>query len=663
MTKMVESSQPNTNTTTNHSTNSTTQNQSQNQIPNTNQNTTTSNLPNANPFNINAGAGVGTGGNFLQGMLGNLMNNPNSIMQMTSMILGHNDLDLNNLLQGSRGAQEGNTNQTQTPNVNLNNLLNNILSPSASTSVGATINQPNNTSTSSSTIHSENRNVDNQYPMLNPPRESLANLENINRTWIGDVSESVPQVPKLNYPKNILTSLGETLKNYYNNVNRFLPLVLKLSELLERESLVQSSEERSKVQALISAIISGLDNISKANGSIQPLLNGLEYGQNPGQGHIRLVTTVGTQVVLENTSNISNQSANLNTHTAGTSETAGIYPTDATTSNTSGTARQNPMQDMLSQLSQPDNMRAMMSMVGNLLGNNQGSSASTSSQGTALNTSTNRQNAPNPLNNLLSQLLGNMGGDMVVDNEVPQNVQEYFNNILSDHNARKTTLLKDIPEYILKIRPNQDFAKFTQEILSQFSIQEIISLKTVNLRGFTRLRRVLREKLSNYIIQKFNNDLIACVKHLTENVSQIFIITENETDKMINNNFTVDEHIEGFFTGAFKIILNENLNDAEFELHLFNIFIKFFDDLFKNLTNSYNSGKEGALNYLDYNLEYLLDAIVGKDAVQVMISLNENILGVIIDDIILTYESKRDNVVGDDSIGNMQVDSESNQVC
>ena len=106
-------------------------------------------------------------------------------------------------------------------------------------------------------------------------------------------------------------------------------------------------------------------------------------------------------------------------------------------------------------------------------------------------------------------------------------------------------------------------------------------------------------------------------------------------------------HFESFFTGAFKTILNENINDAEFELHLFNRLIKFLDELFKDLINSYNTGKEGALNYLDYNIEYLIEAIVGKDAVNVLMSIDENMLGIIIDEIISIYESKKDSVLMD----------------
>ena len=632
MTRMVETSQTSANTNTTASANTSTQNQS----------STTSNPINQNPFAQNTIPNP----NLLQGMLGNMMNNPNSILQMTSMLLGDNDLNLNNLLQGVQtGAQTG-SGQNPSPNINLNALIGNLLNPNAAganTYSGARSTTQTNPNQSTTQNIPDNTVEANPYPVLNGPNESLSNLENLNTTWLGQHNSGIPQAPRLNYTRNILTSVGETLRAYHNNVDRFLPLVLRLAECLEGESLVQSAEERLKVQSLISAVNAGFENISKATGSLQPLLNGLNYGQNSGQGHLSLVSTIGTQVVIENNNNSETQSGNTNNSNNLTTRDA--------------TARSNPMEEMLSQLTQPDNMRAMMSMVGNLMGNNAGN-ATTSNQ----NDSNNRPNA-NPLNNLLNQLMGNMGGSMAVDNEVGGNVLEYFANLLNDQNLKKTTILLNIPDNILKISPNPDFSTFTRDILSQFSVQEIILLKSLNLRGFTRLRRVIREMVSRYLKDKFNNDMEKLVKNISEIISQILLITENEEDKLINNNFNIERHLESFFSGAFKIILNESINDAEFELHLFNRLIKFIEEFHQDLISSYNTGREGALNYLDYNIEYLIEAIVGKDALNVLVSLDENIIGKIIDEVLMTYESKKNSVVMDDfDTDKMQVDSDNSQV-
>jgi hypothetical protein len=630
MTRMIENTQ---------STSATTNVPSENQIPNQSQNTTSS--TSTNPNMPNFGAGTGTGGNFLQGILGNLMSNPNSMLQMTSMILGDNDLDLNSLLQGPRQGSQTEANPNQPPTMNLNNLLNNILNPNPSARTSTNQATTNTTTPTTQNLNIQNNGIDNQYPMLNSPNESLANLENVTKTLLGDISTGNPNVPRLNYTKNVLTSLGETLKTYYNNVNRFLPVVLRLAECLERESLIQSQEERQKVQSLISTVHSGFEHITKATGSLQPLFNGLEYGQNPGQGHLRLVTTIGTQVVVENfntqtqpsimATSTSTPSAVLNSTTEISSGNMG-----GSTGTIGSNPRANPMQDMLSQLTQPDNMRAMMSMVGNLLGNT-GNASSSTNLGAS---STNRQNA-NPLNNLFSQLLNNMGGDMMVDNEVSQNEQDYFTNLSNDQNARKTTLLKDIPQNILKLLPNPDFAPFTNEVLSEFSVHEILSLKSLNFRGFTRQRRNIREKLSEYAKSKFNSNYNVFAKKISENISQILIITENETDKMINNNFNLESHFENFFLNVLYIFSNVEMNDAEYELNLTNIFIKFFDGLFNDLIKSYNTGKDGALNFLDYNFEYLLEAIIGKEALNVLVNLNQDLLGTIIDELMMIYESKK----------------------
>ena len=143
-------------------------------------------------FNANPSSSS-TNPNPFGNILGNLLNNPNSMMQMTSMFMGSdgniNMNSINNLIGGITGGQgQG--------GADLNSLLQNIMNPSANTTQTT---QSNTTQTNTTTQNT-------QYPILNTPNLHINNLNGITQS-ISGASNTIPTIPELNYPLNILTAV------------------------------------------------------------------------------------------------------------------------------------------------------------------------------------------------------------------------------------------------------------------------------------------------------------------------------------------------------------------------------------------------------------------------------------------------------------------------
>ena len=97
-----------------------------------------------------------------------------------------------------------------------------------------------------------------------------------------------PRMPMLPFQRNPMTLLGGFLHNYELQVLRFLPFVSRVSDLLQRESLITDPNERAQLQALVQRVSAGLNEISAATTPVAAMLSQLQIGQAPGQFHLRI---------------------------------------------------------------------------------------------------------------------------------------------------------------------------------------------------------------------------------------------------------------------------------------------------------------------------------------------------------------------------------------
>ena len=459
------------------------------------------------------------------------------------------------------------------------------------------------------------------YPMFDAPNQHIANLNRVTNSTLGVSSDPLPRVPELNYPLNILTATGNTLRNYYQALGKFIPLIEVLSESLQRESLITSPEERDKVKRLIVQIKQGLDEIVSSTGPVSTILQGLDFGNAPGQGMYRYIGQAEVALAIDIQGNNQNDSQNQSSVTI-PNVTVAVNNAESGRRSTSS-----PFDQILSQMSQPQNMQMMMNMVGGMLGNQPGSSGASSSNAQA-----------NPFGNILNQLMNNLNGP---GDAVPQSTQEFFANLMSNNQLRKTTIVKDIPPTAMVLDPQPDFKPLVEYVLSQLTVQEVIDIKSINFKGLTRLRKTIRDNLVNYLNSKLNADKNKLVNEIKDMILERLMNHENETDKIIRENFDTEDLYKNLITRILQILLDESISDIKFENSLRREFIMSFGELFDYLKSSYNTQDEGAYFYLDCNIEDLLCAILGKPAFDIFINLNENFIDDFTENLNSSYSAEK----------------------
>ncbi len=578
---------------------------------------TTTNNSNQNQSSFSGPSPGARGADPFSSLLGNLLNNPNQMIQMTSMILGDesgniNMSNLNNILGGLTSNQPNQSNQ-----MDLNALLNNIINPQGQSGQ----NQPGQPGQSQANPQQQSTSSNNPYPMLDTPNQHIQQLNSITNSIQGISSNPFPHVPNLDYPLNILTAVGNTLRKYYQALGRFLPLIEVLSESLQRESLISSQEDREKVKTLIRQVKQGLDNIISSSGPVSSILDGLDFGNAPGQGVYRLIAGATVEMRVD----VSEQNINQNIQTNNAQQeqpivspqqgiVLGNNPEESRRRSTA-----NPLENILAQMSQPGNMQAMMSMVGNMLGNQGQGRGPQGAQGNQ----TSSQQA-NPLGNIISQLMGSLNNQE--QDQVPQSTQEYFTNLLNNSQQRKSTTVNDIPETVLTLEPQPDFKMFVDTLISQLTIQEIIEFKSVNFRGLTRLRRNVRQFINEYLVNKLNNNREKLFDEIKDIIIERIMSHEGEEDKIINQNFDAEPFIRNITKNIIELFLDENLSDIKFENCLRKSVLLGFGEFFEYLKESYNTKEEGAFYYIDSNIEDLLIAVFGQNAVGVIFKLNDRFI-------------------------------------
>jgi hypothetical protein len=582
--------------------------------PQQQQSTNNNNSSSGNPFQSN---------NF-GNILGNILNNPNAMIQMTSMIMGGGEgSNMNNNLNNILGNLGMNQNSSGGP-INLNNLLQGIMNPSPNSQVNTTnSNFPGQqTQTTPNTQVNQSNSENERYPMLTSPNKHISDLQSIN-LQISGTSSNLPSLPNLNYPYNVLTAVGNTLNNYSSQSLAFNSHLRLLSELLQSESLVSDQQERLKVRSLIDHVKKGLNEIAQASSQLSNLLNGLEYGNSPGQGFHSTVAEVMmdvTQLEIPSNQNLNNpindgsvrpnpQINNINNtnNTSNTTNQNNIFanlntllnPQAGTSNSPSQQNSSDPFGQMLAEMSQPENMQMMMNMMGGLLGNQANG------------------NQANPLGNMLRNLMGNVGQE---NNSEVQNT--YLNELVSNQNLRKTTRLADIPEENLKLAAEPNFQPLL-DILKNLTVQEILDLKNLNFTPISKIRKIILSNLINLKTTHGSKDKVVSV--LSQIILDKLEMHENESDLVINDAFILENYITPFMGKIVDLFLDESSSGMKLEADLKKELAKFFSNFYKDLKASYNT-PEGAYYFLDCNFEDILIAIIGKDAVEKLFAFDEKFI-------------------------------------
>jgi len=92
-----------------------------------------------------------------------------------------------------------------------------------------------------------------------------------------------PSMPQLNVPRNSLVLLGGFLHSYQFQLTRLIPFISRLSDLMQRESLITNANERHQVELLAHSVGMALEELSSATTPILSLMQNVHLGNLPGE--------------------------------------------------------------------------------------------------------------------------------------------------------------------------------------------------------------------------------------------------------------------------------------------------------------------------------------------------------------------------------------------
>ncbi|MCQ2817672.1 MAG: ubiquitin family protein [archaeon] len=298
----------------------------------------------------------------------------------------------------------------------------------------------------------------------------------------------------------------------------------------------------------------------------------------------------------------------------------------------------NPFGNIMNQLLRPENFGNIMGMVNGIMNPNNPQS------GAAMN---------NSFNNLMGNIMNNLNmGDDDYDDSSPANSngeeERKFNQLRSDLQPTKTeekkeetqpiqpsseikneskadftkviqelnkifsvpkkmkeTKLEDLKEF-LKLEPQKEFESFTNSVISQLTFYDLQNIKKMNLKYFVLNRKDILKLIEGESKEKI-------ILRLTEIFSEKFILYENELDKLDSHqSFDPEAFYKNFFTQLIELLMDEKLNDYDFEDKLEKLILKSICTLKEDLSKAYKTGKEGAEYCLDLNLNSILKDMLGN---------------------------------------------------
>ena len=506
-------------------------------------------------------------------------------IETTSVPIGVGEINTENILAALGGVNNNsginnNSNNNNSANIILTNITNNSNQIQGNNQVLNTsipLGIVEVTVDASEVNNNTNNNINNNINI-----SSSNNIQNVNSTSSAnttkieqkDTTEKKVEDSKLNEKKEKKQENKNEAKN--DNIN------LKSSNTNKKDNSQNSKDINQKIE---------INNNSKSNQNVNPATNSKN---------------------TQNTNSSTNQNSNFNL-----------------------------FGNMMNQLMTPENMNSLMGTINNSL--NPGANQSGG----------NSQNSGGFLGNLFSNLMGAFGDesdeedDFIIpssqqvenqpkkefitpkDNQ-PQNANNNTNNNAKNKNSlikklvespqlRRETKISDESKIGEKIDPNIEFASFSNEIISNLTVQEIFNMYNLHFTGLSRLRKDIQKK---YFLDKSKNE--EKKNQIIGLLCERFILIENEIDKLIDNKEFI---IEDFLNKYLKEILNMfiednevNKNDSEWENKFRKLVINMIISLINEVKEVYESEEEGARAFIEYNITSLIENFVG----QKYISLLEN---------------------------------------
>ena len=310
--------------------------------------------------------------------------------------------------------------------------------------------------------------------------------------------------------------------------------------------------------------------------------------------------------------------------------------------------------NIMNQLMTPDNLNSMAGAMDSML--NQGQNQSGSGG--------NSQGMGGLFGNLLSNLMGSLGDDSdeeeekketpevntqpkeqpktqtqtQEDNKVDNKDNKETNKnllikkLVENSQLRRDTKISEESKIGEKMEPNIEFENFSNEIVSNLTVEEVFSMNNLHFNGLCRLRKDIQKK---YFGDKTKNDEI--IKNVIELLCERLILIENQIDKLKQNK---ELNIEEFLNKNLKEVLNMfiddsevNKSDSEWEEKFRKLIITMLQNLIKELKEVYETGEDGAKTFLEFNILTLIENFIGQKYLALIQDYNDDIINSFVENV------------------------------
>ena len=306
----------------------------------------------------------------------------------------------------------------------------------------------------------------------------------------------------------------------------------------------------------------------------------------------------------------------------------------------------------MNQLLTPENINSISETVDSMLNNNQGNSNSPGNfnfgnlLGNIMNSfdlNENQSHTNIPTNQQNQQQQPQQQPQQTQEKKESEEKQENKNNNTTTNNnnindnsnifkklfenakLRKETKVGDEKIIGEEMAPNIEFTTFSNDIISNLTIEDIFNMYNLNFGGLARMRKDIKSK---YFGDKSKNDDI--FKNIVELLCERFILIENQLDKLIPGKEFI---LEDFFNKELKNIINMfmddneiNLSDDKWEEKFRNLVIDMFKKLINEIKNIYETGEEGAKIFIEYNITTLIENFIGQKYLNAIEKYDDNVM-------------------------------------
>ena len=207
-----------------------------------------------------------------------------------------------------------------------------------------------------------------------------------------------------------------------------------------------------------------------------------------------------------------------------------------------------------------------------------------------------------------------------------------FKKLTQNEELRKKTRVGDEKIIGEAMAPNIELVLFSNEIISNLTIQDIFDMYNLNFTGLCRMRKDIKTK---YFTESQKNE--EKIKTIVELLCERLILIENDTYKLkLDKEFI----LEDFFNIELKKILqmfiddNElNLTEEQWETKFKKLVIDMLIKLINELKNIYETGEEGAKYFIQYNIIVLIENFIGTKYLDLIQKYDKNVINNFVDNL------------------------------